>query len=242
MLTVFFRAIILYGFSVFAIRLMGKRQIGQLQPYELVAAILIADLVAEPMSGAEIPLLYGIVPVAALLLMHSLFSLLGMKSPAVRRFLNGSARVLVQDGSIRYTELKRVCMPLSDLLELIRAAGVASITEVGAAVLETNGVLSVFPRAQDRPPTMAEWGMRPPEDQLPHVLISDGVRRDRELAAAGLTGEQLDHFLKRRGVAEEKQVLLCVLDSDHTVFLQRRGDRQPAQRVRVKEGLQCEDA
>ena len=108
MLTIFFRAIILYSFSIFAMRLMGKRQIGQLQPYELASAILIADLVSEPMSGAETPLLSGVVPVAALVLMHSLFGLLGMKSPAARRLLNGSARVLIRDGSVCYEELRRV--------------------------------------------------------------------------------------------------------------------------------------
>ena len=93
MLTIFFRAVILYTVSVAAVRLMGKRQIGQLQPYELVLAILIADLAAGPMSGAETPLAYGLVPIAALVIMHSAASLLGMKSPPFRRLLNGTARV-----------------------------------------------------------------------------------------------------------------------------------------------------
>ena len=99
MLTIFFRAVILYTVSVAAVRLMGKRQIGQLQPYELVLAILIADLAAGPMSGAETPLAYGLVPIAALVIMHSAASLLGMKSPPFRRLLNGTARVLVLSGS-----------------------------------------------------------------------------------------------------------------------------------------------
>ena len=100
MLTIFFRAVILYTVSVAAVRLMGKRQIGQLQPYELVLAILIADLAAGPMSGAETPLAYGLVPIAALVIMHSAASLLGMKSPPFRRLLNGTARVLILNGSI----------------------------------------------------------------------------------------------------------------------------------------------
>ena len=105
MLTIFFRAVILYTVSVAAVRLMGKRQIGQPQPYELVLAILIADLAAGPMSGAETPLAYGLVPIAALVIMHSAASLLGMKSPPFRRLLNGTARVLVLSGSIQYGEL-----------------------------------------------------------------------------------------------------------------------------------------
>ena len=104
MLTIFFRAVILYGISIWAIRMMGKRQIGQLQPYELVAALLVADLAAGPIAGSETPLLYGIVPILALMLMHSAFSLLGMKIPAFRKLLNGSSCILVENGLLLYAD------------------------------------------------------------------------------------------------------------------------------------------
>lgn len=230
MLIIFIRAILLYSFSILAVRLMGKRQIGQLQPYELVAAILIADLVAEPMSGAETPLLYGIVPVCALVLMHSLFGLLGMKSPAFRRLLNGSARVLIREGSIQYAELKQVCMPVSDLMEVVRAAGILNIADVETAVLETNGVLSVFPRGDQRPVTLGDMGLSAPEEGLPHVLISDGVYRQDELRRAGVTQAELDAFLGAEG-----PVLLCVLDSRGTLFWQRSGEGEIAQRAAFRE-------
>ena len=239
MLTLFFRAIILYSFSVLAVRLMGKRQIGQLQPYELVAAILIADLVAEPMSGAETPLLYGIVPVSALVLMHSLFGILGMKSPAARRLLNGSARVLVLDGSIQYEELKRVCITVSDLLEMIRAAGTMSISDVGTAVLETNGALSVFPRAQCRAVSTGDMGLSPQEDTLPHILIADGKCRPQEIARAGLTRERLDAFLRRQGIGDQDRILLCALDHEKNIFLQLCGSQ--ARRIQLEEAL-CGEA
>ena len=242
MLTIFFRAIILYAFSVAAMRIMGKRQIGQLQPYELVSAILIADLVSEPMSGAETPLLYGIVPVLALVLMHSLFGLAGMKSPGFRRLLNGSARVLIRDGSVCYEELRRVCMPVSDLMETVRAGGILSIGDVQTAVLETNGVLSVFPRAAARPASAKEAGIRVPEETLPHVLISDGMVRENELASAGIRRETLDGFLRAQGVDDAERVLLCELDSRGTVFLQLRGEGQSARRVLWKEAAKCAGA
>ena len=226
LLTIFVRAILLYSFSILAVRLMGKRQIGQLQPYELVAAILIADLVAEPMSGAETPLLYGIVPVSALVLMHSVFGLLGMKSPAFRRLLNGSARVLIREGNIQYGELKQVCMPVSDLMEIIRAAGILNIADVETAVLETNGVLSVFPRGGERPVTLESMRLAAPEADLPHVLISDGKYRESELRRAGVSREALDAFLGPGG-----PVLLCVLDSRGTLFWQRSGENELAHRA-----------
>ena len=242
MLTIFFRAIILYAFSVAAMRIMGKRQIGQLQPYELVSAILIADLVSEPMSGAETPLLYGIVPVLALVLMHSLFGLAGMKSPGFRRLLNGSARVLIRDGSVCYEELRRVCMPVSDLMETVRAGGILSIGDVQTAVLETNGVLSVFPRAAARPASAREAGISVPEETLPHVLVSDGMIRENELASAGIRREKLDGFLRAQGVDGAERVLLCELDSRGTVFLQLRGAGQSARRVLWKEAEKCAGA
>ena len=236
MLTIFFRAVILYGVSVFAVRLMGKRQIGQLQPYELVAAILIADLAAGPMSGAETPLLYGVVPIAALVLIHSAVGLLGMKSPGFRRMLNGSARILVLNGSIQYAELKRVCLPVSDLLEVVRANGIMNISEVGTAVLETNGALSVFPRAQDRPVTPKDLQLRIGEETMPSVLIADGVYREDEIAQAGLSREQLDTFLRQHGVKENERVLLCSLDGKGEIFLQLCREEAQAQRIPLKEG------
>ncbi|MBQ9196291.1 MAG: DUF421 domain-containing protein [Clostridia bacterium] len=234
MLTIFVRAILLYGFSVFAMRVMGKRQIGQLQPYELVSAILIADLVSEPMSGAETPLLYGIVPVLALLLMHSVFGLLGMKSPGFRRLLNGSAKVLIREGSIQYEALRQVCMPVSDLMETVRAAGVLSVGDVETAVLETNGVLSVFPRSSERPPTAKELGLSPQEEGLPHVLISDGIYREDELRRFGISREALDRFLANHGLGPDKRVLLCSLDSKNTVYVQQSGPEQKSRRIQWK--------
>ena len=235
MLTIFFRTLILYSVSVAAMRLMGKRQIGQLQPYELVAAILIADLVAEPMSGAETPLLYGVVPVAGLVLMHSMAGLLGMKWPAFRRLLNGSARVLVLNGSICYDELRRVCMTVSDLLEAMRANGIMNISEAGTVVLETNGMLSVFPRAAERPATPGDLGLSVLEDTLPEVLIADGAWRENALQRCGITHAQLDDFLTRQGVGENDRVLLCALDSKDTVFLQLCGKDAQARRLSWKE-------
>ena len=242
MLTIFFRAILLYSFSVFAMRIMGKRQIGQLQPYELVCAILIADLVAEPMSGAETPLLYGIIPVLALVLMHSVFGLLGMKSPAFRRLLNGNARVLIRDGSIQYHELRQVCMPVSDLMETVRAAGYLNISDVQTAVLETNGVLSVFPKASARPASTREAGVTAAEESIPHVLISDGEYREDEMRRAGISREALDRFLKSQKIGPRDRVLLCSLDSKDMMFIQLCGQGQTARRVHWRGNSACAGA
>ena len=231
MLTIFLRAILLYGTSICAIRLMGKRQIGQLQPYELVAAILIADLAAGPIAGCETPLLYGIIPIAALMLLHSACSMLGMKSPAFRRLLNGSSCILVENGAIRYQELARVCLTVSDLLENIRESGVLSISDVQTAVLETNGTLSVFPRAACRPTTPADFQLTPQEEQLPVVLIADGDLRTTALEKTGIPKKALLAQLNAWGFSSEKQVLLCCFDAPDRLFVQGYEESKAALRV-----------
>ena len=235
MLTIFLRAILLYGISICAIRLMGKRQIGQLQPYELVAAILIADLAAGPIAGSETPLLYGIVPIAALMLMHSAFSLLGMKMPAFRKLLNGSACILVENGSIRYKELSRVCLTVSDLLEDIRENGVLSISDVQTAVLETNGTLSVFPKALSRPLSPQDMHLSPQEETLPIVLIADGDVRQTAFAQAGISPKHLRAQLNAWGFEKEDQVLLCCFSGPDQLFVQGYDEAKAAIRAKLKD-------
>ena len=235
MLTIFLRAILLYSLSVCAIRLMGKRQIGQLQPYELVAAILIADLAAGPIAGSETPLLYGIVPILALMLMHSAFSLLGMKIPAFRKLLNGSSCILVENGTICYKELSRVCLTVSDLLEDIRENGILSISDVQTAVLETNGTLSVFPRACSRPLSPQDLNIAPSEEALPIVLIADGDIRQQSFADAGIDPKQLRAQLHSWGFADESQVLLCCFDGPDQFFVQGYDDQKHAIRANLKD-------
>lgn len=234
MLTIFFRAILLYGISIWAIRMMGKRQIGQLQPYELVAAILIADLAAGPIAGSDTPLLYGIVPIAALMLMHSAFSMLGMKIPAFRKLLNGSACVLIENGQIKYRELARVCLTVSDLLEDIRENGVLSISDVQTAILETNGSLSVFPRAAARPLTPEDMQLAPQEETLPVILIADGDIRRNSFAKAGIDPAQLNKQLHAWQFPDESHVLLCCFDAPDQLFVQGYDEKRPPIRAKLE--------
>ena len=227
MLTIFFRAILLYGISIWAIRMMGKRQIGQLQPYELVAAILIADLAAGPIAGSDTPLLYGIVPIAALMLMHSAISMLGLKFPSFRKLVNGSACVLIENGQINYRELSRVCLTVSDLLEDIRENGVMSISDVQTAVLETNGSLSVFPCAAARPVTPGDLQLSPAEEKLPVILIADGQIRQSAFEEAGIDSAKLKKQLHTWQFPDESHVLLCCFDTPDKLFIQGYDEKRP---------------
>ena len=233
MLTIFLRAVLLYGISIWAVRMMGKRQIGQLQPYELVAAILIADLAAGPIAGSDTPLLYGIVPIVALMLMHSAFSMLGMKFPAFRRLLNGSSRILIENGQINYGELSRVCMTVSDLMEDVRENGVLSISDVQTAVLETNGTLSVFPCAAARPLTPEDMQLTPAEESLTITLIADGRLRQEAFTEVGIDVAQFKKQLRKWQFPDETHVLLCCFDAPDRLFVQGYAQNRPPVRAKL---------
>lgn len=226
MLTVFVRTMILYAVSVAAIRLMGKRQVGQLQPYELVVALMIAELAASPMEDVGTPLLYGIVPILGLLLLHGVVTLLSVKCMPVRRFVSGGPSVVIRRGVIQYGEMRRMCYTLSDLLEELRAQGYLNIADVCTAVLETSGKLSVFPYANKRPLTPEDMHLAVDYEGIPMTLVVDGrVQRDH-LRRCGLTEGWLLDRLRPLGYAGPEQVLLCSLDTKGMLLVQGKADSE----------------
>ena len=181
------RTIILYLCVLFAMRLMGKRQVGQLQPFELVVVIMIAELAATPMGGVGIPILYGLLPMAALVVCHGLLTALCMKSEHVRVWLCGQPTVLVRNGVICEKQMRACAVDLNDLMEAIRAGGILDPLEVGTAVLEPGGNISVFPKADSRPLMPSDLGKMPPKEGLPLPLILDGEVQTENLQRGQLS-------------------------------------------------------
>ena len=223
MLTGFIRTIILFLLTTVTVRLMGKRQLAQLQPYEVVIMLMISDLGTQPMGNVELPLLGGVVAILTLLMMHSLLSALSFSSMRMRGLICGRPSVLVRDGRICEEELKRLCFDLSDLTEGIRSQGVMGLHETGSVVLETNGALSVFPSADNRPPTRGEQGMPARYDGIPLTLILDGKVQERALRIAGLDAGWLRRLLQGQGVARDADVLLAALDTQGELLVQEKG-------------------
>ena len=156
MTAILIRTLVLVCFAVLAMRLMGKRQIGQLQPFELVIAIMIADLASSPMESLDTPLWRGVIPLMATVALHQLFTLLSLKSQRLRAFFSGRPTVVIHDGKVDVKALEKLCFNLNDLLEELRTGGILTPTEVGTAIMETSGKLSVFPKSQNRPVTPAD--------------------------------------------------------------------------------------
>lgn len=233
MLTGFIRTIVLFFVTAVVLRVMGKRQLAQLQPYEVVITLMISDLATLPMSDVEVPLLGGVVGILTLLVIHSVLSALSFSSMRARRVICGRPSVLVREGKICEKELSRLCFDLSDLLEGIRSQGVIGLHEAGSVVLETNGALSVFPAAQARPATRAEMGLPALYDGIPLTLILDGKLQERALRIAGRDAGWLRRIMQAQGVARDADVLIAALDTSGVLLIQEKGDDGRLLRVDV---------
>lgn len=223
MLTLLIRSVVLFLSAVVAMRLMGKRQVGQLQPYELVVAIMIAELAATPIDGVGTPLLHGLVPMAALLICHGVIAALCMASERFARWMSGRPAVLVEGGALREEALRRNCIPLDDLMEDLRLCGITDLSQVHTAVLETGGRLSVIPKAAYRPVCPADLGLTPAQESLPVALILDGRIQREQLKAQGLDEGWLQARLREAGQRRAEDVLLCCLNAQGLMLVQGRG-------------------
>lgn len=237
MLTVLVRTILLFFVAVVVIRVMDKRQVGQLQPFELVIAIMIADLATTPMGDVGTPLLYGVIPMLALLVLHSLICLISLKSEGFRRFMSGKPSVLIQKGKIQEKELRRICYNLNDLLEEIRSGGVLSPADVGTAILETSGKMSVFPKAEKRALSPADARLSVAYEGIPLTLVLDGQVQRENLRVGGLDEVWLGKSLSALGFKSAEEVLLASLDTQGMLFAQGRGEHA---RMRLGQVLAAE--
>ena len=185
MLTTFIRTVILYLLVLVIMRLMGKREIGQLQPFELAIAIMIADLASVPMANVGIPITSGIVPILALLVMHLIISNLNLKSIALRKFMCGKPTILIYRGKIDEKALKKEKFTINELQERLRGNNVFSIGDVEYAILETSGQITVIQKPDKRTTIPADFNIMPEYEGIPYDLVIDGKVMHENLKAIG---------------------------------------------------------
>ena len=222
MFTGLIRTIILYIFIIIGIRLMGKRQVGELEPSELVLSLIIADLASVPMQDYGIPLLTGILPILALLAMTMILSVLTMQSVRFRALLCGRPSIVIRDGLVDQREMARNRLTIDELLEELRAKGYTDPATVKYAILETNGQLSVLPYANQKPPTAQQLQVSAEESGLPLVVISDGRLLEHNLRALGRDRKWLDQRLEERGCSGLEAVFLLLVDQTGSIYLARK--------------------
>lgn len=218
MIVAFFRTLILYTLIVAGIRLMGKRQIGELEPSELVFALIVSDLAAVPMQEFGTPLLAGIIPILTLFCLTMILSILTMKSLRFRAFLCGRPSVIVADGKLRQKEMEHNRFTLDELMEELRMQGVTDLTAVKYAILETNGKLSVLLSATEQPLTCRQAGVNPTEPGLPVILINDGHLIEHNLKGRGLDEAWLKKQLDTHHVKAYSEVFFMTVDEENTVY------------------------
>lgn len=226
MTILFIRTFFIYLLVILSLRLMGKRQIGEMQPSELVVAIMISDLACVPMSDLSIPLLYGIVPIFTLVVSEISFSFLSLKSEKIRIILNGRPQILMKDGRPCFKEMKKARVNLDDLLEELRKAGYFSFEDVDTVVLETGGSISVIPSAKADKPTLSDLKITKNQTIIPYVYITDGRVRTRELQRGGRDLKWVERELKKKNIKMTENVFIMLEDSDGNVFVQERKDKK----------------
>ena len=222
MIIIVFRTLILYTLVIVALRVMGKREIAKLQPFELVVLLMISDLAIIPSENVGIPLLSGIIPILVLLLANLTLAWIALKSEKARDIICGTPSILIRQGKIVEGELKRNCYNLTDLLEELRIKNVPNIADVEYAVLENNGNLSVFPKVQKRPTIPEDFQITPPYEGLPLPIIMDGKLNSKNLQQSEKDLKWLRRELKKQTIDKVEDVLIASLDSSGTLFTQAK--------------------
>jgi len=222
MLVNLIRTLILYLLVVIVMRAMGKRQIGELEPFELVIAIMIAELATIPMADTGIPLINGVIPILVLLVTQLLLSYIALKSITGRKIISGVPSVIIKNGCIIEEELYRLRYNLHEVLEQLRIKGYPDIADVEFAILETSGQMSVIPKSHKRPVTPEDLKLSISYEGLPLTLIVDGYVQKERLREANLSMEWLRDELKRQGFNNVQDILLASLDHNHHLYLQEK--------------------
>lgn len=209
MLTIIFRAAVMYLFLIIGIRLMGKRQIGEMQPGELVVTLLISEMASIPLQDISQPLLLGIAAIFTLVFLEMLVSLLVLKVPRFHRLVSGSSRIIINNGVIDQREMKKLRITVTDLIELLRARDVFDISTVAYAIMETNGSLNILLKAADQPATKSDFGKNGTA-LLFLPVISDGKYMPDAVRELGITRREVESILKTNKSTEKEVFLLSV--------------------------------
>ncbi len=212
MLTIFLRGLIIFGLLLVVIRLMGKRQIGEMEPFELVITLVISEIACVPMGDKNIPLTYGVVCILTLYIVHQVIVLLS-KNTKMQSIISGKPMLVIDKSGINVAAVKQLNMQVNDLMQSLRNTGYFSVEEIEYALMETNGQLSVIPKKS----------MENKQKSLPVPLILEGKWCEDELAQHGIDREKIGNMLFKKRVKVKDVVFLTIDQNDHFVLQDKRG-------------------
>lgn len=217
-----FQILVLYILVMVSLRLMGKREIGQLSVFDFVVSVMIAELSTLPMEDLHVPMARSFVAIGALVMLQIVVAFVSLKSHRFRHLMEGEPSVLIEHGKIKDREMKRTRYSMHDLMMQMREKGVANVGDVELAVLETSGKLSVFPRPEARPVTPGDLGLRAREDGLPLPLIVDGQAIGKTLNILHQDESWLAQEIERLGYGRVSDVFFAVIDTSGQVRVDPR--------------------
>ncbi len=226
MTLVIIRTAIIFITLLIIMRLMGKRQIGEMQPFELVITLLIAELACIPMADTSIPLLYGIISVVTIYVLHEIVTLLDLKVKPLKAFISGKPSLVMNKNGIDDYQLKRNNLDVSDLIESLRTAGYFSLDCIDYALYESNGTFSALPKKN----------YEEMQTSLPLVIIDNGKYDGKNLELTGLGQAFFDDILQKRGVKKVKRVLVLTADGRGKMYLQQKGEKFETFTVQYPDG------
>lgn len=228
MLVVFLKSAIIFLVVLVVLRIMGKRQLGEMQPFELVITLILAEVACIPMNDPYIPLYYGLVPIITLGTLHLVLSLIARKSMAMRHLISGRSVIAVDKNGICYENLKKMNLNMNDLLESVRSSGYADFNTIQYAIFETNGKLCVIEKESD--PT------EPTPALLPITLFIDGSWNDKNLETAGVTRTVIENIFKQNGYQHQKEILYADIRQDGLVYISPKHGKFFTETLKIKTG------
>lgn len=224
MITIFFRTIILYILVVIALRIMGKAELSELQPFELVIIILIAELASVPMEDVRVPFINGVVSIFTLVFLQILISIINLRSEKARAIICGKPSILIEHGQIIEKEMRALRININDLIEQLRIKSFHNIDDVEFAILETNGELSVIPKSTKRPVTTSDLNIYVTEANIPVSLITDGKVNQMNLRKAQVDFNWLYKELNKYNVSSIDDILYCAMDDNRKLIIKQRNE------------------
>ena len=220
-----FNSAVIYAALILFMRVMGKRQLGELEPSELIVTVLISEAAATPITSPEKPLWYGLVPVVVLFTLELILSLGMAKSVKIRQLLAGKPALLIVHGRIDQTQMRRNRFTPDELAEALRSQGALDLNEVEYAILETDGKLNVVFTPENRPVTAGQMGLSPQDTGYPLIVINEGRVLSQNLRILGKDEKWLEKELRKNKLASPKDVYLMTVDMAGGVFLSPRKGR-----------------
>ncbi len=220
------RTIILYSFLLIIMRLMGKRQLGQLEPFDLVTALMISELAALPMEDNRMPLISSMIPITTLVVLQIITSIIQLKSEKARTLLNGEPSILIKDGEVDLKELRNQRFNLDDLLEELRLNGYFNLSDIHYAVLETNGNISIMPKEENTPITPKVLNLSVQEKPMPMIIINDGSINKQNLEKVGKNMKWVKKQLRKNNIESYEDVFIGIVYDDDKFFYQLKENNE----------------